>query len=457
MEDLVIKNGLVVTPQGIIRGGVAVRGDKIIQVGADDMLPKANMEVDAKGNYVLPGIIDPHVHVGRAEESDFISQFKTESACAAIAGVTTFVSFVRYGEILQPRLPFYKKGIELGNANSYIDYKFSAYMFSEEQLKEIPQLIEEGIYSCKVFLSLSPETAKKRSYLPVNYGFLYRVMEEQVKAGPPAMIQAHCEEPTIIDMLAARLEGQGRTDFAAHLESRPGFTEAMTVFNLGMLAWERKAQIYIVHVSAKESVDVIKYLRNMGARIYAETCPHYLTLTGDNPLGVLTRIEPPLRTEADNAALWKAVSDGTIDTIGSDHVPLMRKQKETDGVWKGTPGVGGTGTMLPIMLTEGLNKGRIKIERLVQLMSENPARIFGMYPKKGAISPGSDADIVIIDPKREWTITAEAIKSRSDFSIYEGKKAKGRAIKTFVRGKLVAEEGSMIEAPPHGKFVRPLK
>ena len=454
MEDLVIKNGLVVTPCGSIVGGLAVRKGKILHVGTNDSLPKASTALDAKGNYILPGLIDPHVHLGRAEESDFISQFKTESACAAISGVTTFISFVRFGEILQPRLPVYRKAIQIGNRTSFIDFKFSAYIFSEEQFQEIPRLIEEGITSCKLFLNLTAEGAKKRSYLPVDYGFVYRIMEVLTKAGPPAVLQAHCEQPDIIDMLAARLQAQGRNDFLAWAESRPSICETMQVFNLGLLAMERNCPVYIVHVSSQETIDIIRYLRQKGAKIYAETCPHYLTLTKDTPLGVLARIEPPLRSQADIDYLWQALADGTFDTIGSDHVPLMKKQKETDGIWKGTGGMGGIGTMLPIMMSEGVNKGRITIERLVQLTSENPARIWGIYPRKGTLSPGADADIIIVDPNKEWTVTAEGLRSCSDYSIYEGMKVKGKAIKTFVRGKLVAEDGNLVAKHPLGKYIK---
>jgi len=219
---------------------------------------------------------------------------------------------------------------------------------------------------------------------------------------------------------------------------------------------ETGCPVYIVHVSAKESVDAIKYLRQRGVKIYAETCPHYLTLTKDTPMGVLARMEPPLRSEADINCLWQAVADGTVDTIGSDHVPLPRKQKEEDGIWKGIGGVGGIGALLPIMMTEGVNKGRITIERLVKLTSENPARIWGIYPKKGALSPGSDADIIIVDPHKEWVLSAEALQSRSDYSIYEGRAVKGKAIKTFVRGKLVAEDSKLVAKAPLGEYVYPL-
>lgn len=454
MDDLVIKNGLVVTPQGIVRGGLVVRNETIMQVGADDSLPKAKLEVDAKGNYVLPGLIDPHVHIGRALEEDFTSQFKTESISAAISGVTTFIGFVRFGEILKRRLPVYLKGKEIGKQNSYIDFKFHAYLFTEEHLEEIPQLIEEGITSVKLFLNHTEESARKVGYRAVNFGFVYKIMEVIASYGPPALLQAHCEQGDIIAFLSKRLEAQGRNDFLAWSEARPAICETIHAFSLGLISLETGCPTYIVHVSSKETVDAIRYLRQKGAKIYAETCPHYLTLTKNTPMGILARMEPSLKSEADIEYLWKAVADGTFDTIGSDHVPLLRQQKEETGIWKGTGGVGGIGAILPIMITEGVSKGRITIERLVKLTSENPARIWGIYPKKGALSPGSDADIIIVDPHKEWVLSADNLKSRSDYSIYEGRAVKGKAIKTFVRGKLVAEDGALVAETPLGKYVK---
>ena len=343
--------------------------------------------MDAEGNYILPGIIDPHVHFGRAAEEDFTNYLKTESASAAISGVTTFMGFVRFGDILERRLPIYRKGKQIAEQNSFIDFKFHAYLFTDEQFEEIPQVLAEGITSIKFMLNYTPESAKKVGYRAVDFGFVYKVMELLAKYGPPALVEAHCEQPDIINMLSSRLESQGRNDFLAWAESRPALCETIHAFTIGAIGMETGCPVYIVHVTNKETIDVIRYLRQRGAKIYAETCPHYLTLTKNYPMGVLARMSPPLRNQEDVDYLWETVADGTFDTIGSDHVPLMRRQKEEDGIWKGIPGVGGIGAMLPIMLTEGVNKGRITIEQLVKLSCENPARIWGIYPKKGALVP----------------------------------------------------------------------
>jgi dihydroorotase-like cyclic amidohydrolase len=225
---------------------------------------------------------------------------------------------------------------------------------------------------------------------------------------------------------------------------------------MGLLSMYTGCPIYIVHVSSKESVEAIKYLRGKGIRLYAETCPHYLTLNRYTDMGVLARVEPPLRDDEDIAYLWRAVMDNTFDTIGSDHVPLMKQQKMDDGIWKGTGGIGGIGAILAIMMTEGYHKGKITIERIAKITSENAARIWGIYPQKGVLLPGSDADIVIVDPNSEWTLSADSLQSRSDYSVFEGKKVRGKAVKTFVRGKLVAADGKLVTNSPSGKFVYPV-
>lgn len=455
MKDLVIRNGLIVTPRGVIRGGLVVRGEKILWVGADEVLPRASLEVDAGGCYVLPGLIDPHTHIGGTKEEGATSEFRTESISAVVSGVTTMMGFVGFGAPLEPRLPIYQRCKDIGEQNSFVDFKFHAYLINEVHLEEIPDLIKEGITSSKLLLGYSEEEAKRMGRHAISLGYTYKAMEMLAKYGPPVLIQAHCEQPDIISVVTKRFMAQGRTDFLAWTESRPSICEAIHIFSLGLMSLETGCPFYAVHVSAKETVDVIKYLRHLGVKIYAETCPHYLTLTKDTPLGVLAKVAPPLRDEADIECLWQAISDGTFDTIGSDHCIRQQREKEEAGVWGGIPGVAGIGALLPLMMTEGVNKGRITIEQLVKLTSENAARIWGIYPKKGVISPGADADITIVDPNREWVLSADNLKSCSDYSIYEGRVVKGRAIKTFIRGKLVAQDGDLVAKAPLGKYVYP--
>ncbi|MFQ5826090.1 MAG: dihydroorotase family protein [Dehalococcoidia bacterium] len=198
-------------------------------------------------------------------------------------------------------------------------------------------------------------------------------------------------------------------------------------------------------------MDAIQYLQARGIQVYGETCPHYLLLTRDAPAGIWAKVNPPLRQEADSQRLWRGLKEGTLATIGTDHCPHRRTAKD-GGIWEAIPGFGSVAATLALLVSEGVNKGRISWELLAKITSENVARVFGLYPRKGVLSPGSDADIVVVDPNQEWVLTAETLHSASDFSIYQGMKVKGRAVKTYVRGQLVAENGHPVKSPPLGKY-----
>ena len=289
-----------------------------------------------------------------------------------------------------------------------------------------------------------------------DMGTVYRGFESIAQIGPPALPMIHAEESSIIETLIQRLKSQGRTDLRAWSEARPNICETIHVFACGLMAKELGCPLYVVHVSAKESVDAIAWLKAQGIRVYGETTPHYLApITKDADLGVIAKVNPPLRDWDDCERLWKGLAEGTLDNIGSDHCIYNRKDKEEQGIWDSIVGFSGTGAILPIMISEGIHKGRITWERMAKICAENTARIFSIYPKKGVLSPGADADIVIIDPEKEWTMGVDSLKQASDFSIYEGRRVKGKAIKTFVRGRLVAEDGEPVIKPPYGAFVNP--
>lgn len=455
MEDLVIKNGILITPQGRVHGGLTVSGGKITEVGSDGSLPKAQKEVDAQGFVVLPGVIDPHVHLGQDKEEKFRDQCRTESITAVLGGITTMITTARFGNALEPRLPTYRQAKEIGRNHSFIDFKFNAFMATQSHLEEIEGLMEEGVSSFKLLMAYTREEARQVGMEGIDWGFAYRLFEIVAKLGPPALAQIHCEEPEIIHLLRQRLMAQGRQDIAAWTESRPAFCEAMQLFDAGLLAKELGTPLYIVHMSAKESVDALQYLKSKGAKIYGETCPHYLVLDRNPACGIVAKVNPPLRDIPDQERLWEGLRAGILDTIGSDQCPFMRADKESGGLWKSMPGFGAMGATLSLLVSEGINKGRLTWEQLVKFTSENTARIFHIYPQKGALSPGSDADLVIVDPSREWVLGAESLKSRSEFSIYEGKKVKGRAVKTFVRGRLIADNGQMVADKPGGEYVLP--
>jgi dihydroorotase (multifunctional complex type) len=456
MEDLVIKNGILVTPQGEVRGGLTVSGGKISYVGEDGSLPKANREINAQGFMVLPGLIDPHVHLGGNSEERFKNQCRSESVSAALGGVTTLITTARFGNALDPRLIYYRKAKDIACSHSFIDFKFNAFIFNQEHLDEIPKLMEEGIHSFKLMMHLTPEIAREQELAAIDWSFAYKLLEIVSKLGPPAFAMMHCEDPTIPTMLGHRLMTEGRQDIVAWTESRPSFTETMQVYGACLMAKEIGATLYIVHISAKESVDALRYFKERGLMAYGETCPHYLVLDRNPNCGLLAKVVPPLRDEPDQARLWAGLRDGTLDTVGSDHCPsFLRQDRMTGGLWKGGFGFGGIGAILPLLVSEGVNKGRLTWEELVKITSENSAKIFHIYPQKGAISPGSDADLIVVNPKKEWVLDAQTLQSASDFSVYEGEKVKGCVLKTFLKGQLIAEDSRMVAQKPCGEYVLP--
>lgn len=453
MEDLVIQNGTIVTPCGVIIGNLWVRDGKITNIGTDSIVPPAKNMVDAAGNYVLPGIIDPHVHFSASTEEELVSAFQTESISGVIGGVTTMLSYVRYGNMMEHCIKLYRNFRRLAEKNFYNDFRFHAYLFSDEHLAEITAFMKEGITSGKLLLGYKGKGIQRIGMKAIDLGYAYQAMEIMSNIGPPALIMAHCEQPDIISTLTQRLRDRGENSLLAWAESRPSICETIHVMSVGLISLETKCPVYLVHLSAKDSIDAVKYLRQKGAKIYAETCPQYLTLNKNVEMGVLAQVAPPYREKEDINHLWLAAADGTIDTIGSDHCLRYSQIKEKAGIWDASPGMGGVGSMLPIMISEGVNKDRITIEKLIKLTSENAAKIWGIYPRKGALSPGSDADIAIVDPNLEWVLTSKNLRSASDYTVFEGMKIKGKVTKTFIRGELVAEDGELVKEYPTGKYV----
>lgn len=455
MLDLFIKNGIIVTPQGLIKGGIGVQAGRITSITADE--PPSQEVVDARGQYIVPGVIDPHVHLGFAAahgqgEVTFQSDFSTESASAAVGGVSTIITSATFGRSAETMKSRMKRAIAIGQQSSIVDFKIFPFFVTKNHVEEIPQLMPEGITNFKFPLAYVGQERWRQPWMGVDWSFLYRGLELVAQSGPPALAMIHAEEPTVIDLLESRSKGLGKIGLPAWAEARPPACEAMHIFAAGSLAGELGAALYVVHTSAKESVDIIQYLQTRGVRIIGETCPHYLFLTRDASAGHLAKVNPPIRQEADSQRLWQGLREGVITTIGTDHCPNQRAAKEGE-FWEATPGFGSIGATLALLVSEGVNKGRISWELLAKITSENVARAFGIYPQKGVLCPGSDADIVIVDPHQEWTITAEALHSICDYSIYEGMKIKGRVVKTYVRGQLVAENGHPVKSPPWGNYV----
>ena len=445
--DIVFKNGWIVTPAGVVEGGVAIIGDKIAAVGRDAYLPTAEREIDLAGKYLLPGAIDPECHLGshRALADDFYS----ETRAAAAAGVTTWgmqlVSLAITGgaeKVKGPAdIPSFTQAMPLyyeASRSAAIDFFLTPILGTDEHVAEIPYLAKEhGISSFKLHLQMQGPWKSSWPAYAFDDGSVYRVFESVAKLGAPAIALLHCENWEIARVLEQQLKEAGRTDMGAWDDRSPAFTEAGHARTYLYYARVAGCPIYVVHVTTTDTIAEINQAKAEGLTVYSEIGTHYLVLHKD-----AWKINVPLRDRSTHELLWQALASGAIDCIGSDHVAHTRTREsmETGNVWTTISGFPSrVEGMLPMMLSEGVNKGRITIERLAQVASENPARIFGLYPKKGAIIPGADADLIVVDLKRRATITKQLLQTITPWSVYEGREVTGWPVMTLVRGTIVME------------------
>ncbi len=456
--DLVIKNGKIVTPNEIISAGIAIDKGKIVAIASEELLPAADKTIDASGKHVLPGLVDVHHHSGYAEA--FEQTCMTETKAAALGGVTTVGIFdtIRFygGRQIVGAFDEYKKAFE---DNAVADGIFHLMVKREETLAGIPECYERGITGFKFSIGYKGPQAEPGAKPELDDGFVLEAFRIIAKLGWPAKAMVHAENIDIALRLRAALEH--RQDARVWHDSRPNFVEEECIRRLIFLAEVAGCPLYVVHNTIAEAVDIfVKAKAERKIPIIMETCPQYLTHNTEEPLPPVLRdnptfanVNPPLRGKKDNEALWQGIKDGVVDTIAADQSPMTKATKGKD-MWGGRiMGTGnGTQMILPVMLSEGVNKGRISLEKVVEVCCHNPARIFGIYPQKGTIRVGSDADIVIVDMDKKVKFTATMSPSLCDWSIYEGWEFKGFPVLTMLRGDVTMEEGKVVGKPGIGRY-----
>lgn len=465
--DIVFKNGLIVTPAGTAEGGVAVLNGKIAAVGRDSFLPAGKREIDLTGKYLLPGIIDPECHLG--SHRPLADDFYSETRAAAASGVTTWgmqlVSLAITGDadkVAGPAdIPSFTQAMPLyyeAARNAAIDFFLTPILGTDQHVEEIPYLARKhGITSFKLHLQMQGPWKSSWPAYSFDDGSVYAAFRSIAKLGAPAVALLHCENWEIARVLQKELMDAGRTDMGAWDDRSPWFTEASHARTYLYYARITGCPIYVVHVTTQETLAEIEKARAEGLKVYGEIGTHYLVLHKD-----AWKINVPLRDRSTHDTLWRALASGAIDCIGSDHVAHTRSRESmaTGNVWTTISGFPSrVEGMLPMMLSEGVNKGRISIERLAQIASENPARIFGLYPKKGGILPGADADLVVIDLKRRARITKDLLHTVTPWSIYEGREVTGWPVMTVARGNIVMEwpEGETCARVTEASFGQYLK
>jgi dihydropyrimidinase len=464
--DLVIDNGTVVAPGAEPAPlAVGVRDGKIAAIGAHGTLTGGKDVVDAKGLHVFPGLVDPHIHVGFINKVD--TDFESESASAATGGVCTVIPFYRHVAGDNPAravdsgtvgtdnnyaesFPFIKAA---GENHSHVDFSLHYAFTTEGHLSNLDSFLDLGVGSFKFYLAYKDDEAATYKFIGEgpNDGLLLDAMKAFGERGN-VVACIHAENPEIYKRATKRVKESGRSDLHAWEESRPAICEAENVSRCYYFGEITGAPVYIVHMSSREALAVTRRAKLYNKKAYAETCPHYLTHNVDSELGGMLRVTPPVRTKDDNEALWAAVADGTIDTVGSDHTYRSRAIKQGN-VWEAASAFPGTATILPVLLSEGHRKRGLSLTRIAEVTSKNPATIFGLGDRKGDIKVGLDADFAIVDLNWARTVEAAMLNSAADFSIYEGWTLTGWPRHTIVRGTRVMNDGKIIGAPGHGTFI----
>jgi dihydropyrimidinase len=455
--DTIIINSHIVLPSGIVDKNIVIDQGKI--VGLTNDMPQCDKKIDAKGLVALPGIIDPHVHYG--VYSPIEQAAVTESKVAAVGGVTTMMRMLRMGSSYKKELDLH---LEESAKSHYVDYTIHASILHQNQIDEMDYCVKKGISSFKLYMNLGDEVGHVYMDMVPGKNILVeqrvetssKIVEQVIgKAAElhcPVLI--HAEDYQMCSCGIREAKEKKKNGLGAWSESRPAESEVKSITTASEMARKLGCTLYFVHIGSQAAMDAILQQRKNGTKIFVETCPHYLTLSYESQQGYLAKVMPPIRSSNDNKRIWKELQSGTIDTIGTDHVANRLELKiGGDTVWDALAGFPGMGTMLPILLSEGVNKERLTLSQLATLTSLNAARIFGMYPKKGIIQKDSDADIVLVDIKAEKKASAELLDGFSDYTVYEGWKLKGWPVKTLVRGTVVAEDGKVIAKPGYGKFI----
>ena len=449
--DIVIKNGTVITALDTYKADIGIKNGKI-SVIAENITEESDKIIDADGMYILPGAIDAHTHLqmpfGGTVSAD---NYEAGTRAAACGGVTTVFDFAiqQKGDgIIQTA----QKRDALCAPQACVDYAFHVAItdLTPKVLEEFKSAVEYGIPSFKLFM------VYKKEGLMVDDAVLCAALERSKATG--SMITVHAENPDLIDMRAAKYLKDGKTSAWYHYMSRPEFVEAEADKRAIHWAKSLNAPLYIAHLANKEGMDEVKKARSEGYEIYAETCPQYLNFTSEVYKREDARnfvCSPPMKGIESQKALWKGIATSDIATIATDHCPFKSSEKDwgKNDFTKIPNGCMGIENMYPYMLSEA-GKGVLSFNKVVELCSSNPAKIFGCAPQKGTIAPGSDADIVIYDPNKEFVVSKDNMHSDVDYTIWEGLKVKGYPIMTFSRGRLVYENGNFIGEPGWGKLLK---
>lgn len=460
---LTIRNGTIVTPRGRYEADIECEDGRIAVLAARGESSGGGEEIDAAGLLVFPGFIDPHVHSrepGLTEKEDFAHSTRA----AAAGGVTTILEMPNTIPPVSDAATFRERAARHTRA-AFVDFGLWGISLGAENIGELPGLVEEGVVGVKLFWGYALDRQTKQLVynladeppenliLPPDNGDVLKIFEATARTG--GLFAAHCEDRDILEA-AQRALGRKIADYEDLLASRPDTAEAVTIAVGAEFSRTTGCRFHVVHTSSARGLEAVRAAQSRGIQITAETCPQYLTLTDRSyeTVGSLMKVYPPVRRAADRDALWEGVRDGAIASIGSDHAPHTAEQKRQDLAAQ-PAGAVGVETLAPLMVGEAIG-GRLSPERLSWVLSEGTARLYGLYPRKGAILPGTDADLTLVDPEGESVISNERLHSKHPVSPWDGVRVRGALKAAVLRGEVIMRDGEPV-GDPRGQLVRPVR
>jgi dihydropyrimidinase/allantoinase len=469
--ETALVNGTVVVPDlGPVRCDIGVREGRVAALADGIAAQDADHVIDARGKLVLPGAVDSHFHIGIYRDLARDAESETRSALAG--GVTTVVSYFRTGShYLNKSGPYrtiFPEVVAATEGHAHTDFGYHLGIMTTDQLDEIDWLVgEQGVASFKYYmfykgLNLTSDSTRGTDYTmsdSYDLGHLYRLMTQVAAASRKhgargrISLSLHCEQAELLRVFIEEARRSGATGLEAYHKARPPLTEQLSIAEALVLTDATKCPVNLLHLSSTEAVAAGSEgrRRHPDLDIRLETTLHHLALTYETAGGAIGKVNPPIRTDADREALWRAVLDGRIDTVVSDHACCSEEDKEIE-FWSALPGFGGTALLYPYLLSEGPRRG-LSLARIVALASANPARAFGLFPRKGAIAVGSDADLVVVDPEREQLVSPGVLHSAQDFTPFAGLRVKGWPTHTLLRGRVVFD-GTNVVGAPAGRYVK---
>jgi dihydropyrimidinase len=453
MLDLLIQGGTVVADGVQIPAAIGIAGESIAGIWSPEAAPEAAEVVDATGNIVMPGAIDAHFHTktGATYFASRVDDMESATRSAATGGVTTVIVFV-WGEPGQPIDDYLGGFQDVAGALAVCDYAAHCGLRPDfELIKQVPAAFAMGVSSFKMHLD----------YRKMGQGRMsdddHRLAAMQLIGRLGGLAMFHCENGHAIDFLEDEQIAYGRTDARAFVASRPSITEGEAVSRSIALSQIAECPVYVVHLSTALGLEAIASAQARGIPVATETCPQYLSLThaAMDQFGVRAKVGPPLRTEADIEALWSGLHSGSIETIASDHSAQdpLAKELHKDDFFKAPFGTPVIDVMLSVAFTRGVLARRISLSTFVRAFTEAPARRFGLYPRKGTLQPGADADILVWDPDAEWTVRADQLPNPAGYSIFEGMRLRGRARRSWLRGRPLLTESGISARPGSGRWL----